>query len=122
MPCWGELIGLRILQNLPVPLFVLLTVQFIQSLVLSVIAIFACLYFAKKVGLGLPILEGWLEGKSVKDYFISILPIFIGLRILAGVLIIGLEYLFSFAGAKINIHCFRDLEYMVIRQTIQKYS
>lgn len=91
------------LQNLPVPLSVLLTVQFIQSLVISVIAIFAGLYFAKKVGFGLPILEGWLEGKPVKDYIKSILPISIGLGIIAGVLIIGLDYIFSFAGAVINV-------------------
>ncbi len=93
----------NVLQNLPVPLSVLLTTQFIQSLIISVIAIFAGLYFAKKVGLGLPIIEGWLEGKPVKDYFISILPISIGLGIIAGVLILGLDYLFSFAGAAINV-------------------
>ena len=93
----------NILQNLPVPLYLLLTTQFIQSLIISVIAIFAGLYFAKKVGFGLPILEGWLEGKPVKDYFISILPISIGLGIIAGVLILGLDYLFSFAGAAINV-------------------
>jgi hypothetical protein len=93
----------NVLQNLPVPLYLLLTTQFIQSLILSIIAIFAGLYFAKKVGFGLPILEGWLEGKPVKDYFISILPISIGLGIIAGVLILGLDYLFSFAGAAINV-------------------
>jgi membrane protease YdiL (CAAX protease family) len=91
------------LQNLPVPLSVLLTGQFIQSVIISAIAIFTGLYFAKKVGFGLPILEGWLEGKPVKDYFLSILPISIILGIIAGVLIIGLDYLFSFAGAAINV-------------------
>ncbi len=91
------------LQNLAVPLSTLLTVQFIQSLIISVIAIFAGLYFAKKVGLGLPIIEGLLEGKTVKDYLISILPLTIGLGIVAGFLIIGLDYLFSFAGAVINV-------------------
>jgi len=91
------------LQNLPIELSVLLTVQFIQSLIISVIAIFAGLYFAKKVGFGLPILEGWLEGKPVKKYFISILPISIILGIIAGILIIGLDYLFSLAGAVINV-------------------
>lgn len=93
----------NVLQNLPVPLYVLLIGQFIQSLIISIIAILAGLYFAKKVGLGLPILEGWLEGKPVKEYLKSILPISIGLGIIAGILIIGLDYLFSFAGAAINI-------------------
>ncbi|MBI5681249.1 MAG: CPBP family intramembrane metalloprotease [Methanobacterium sp.] len=93
----------NVLQNLPVPLYVLLLGQFIQSLILFVIAIIAGLYFAKRVGLGLPILEGWLEGKPVKEYLKSILPISVGLGIIAGILIIGLDYLFSFAGAAINI-------------------
>ena len=57
----------------------------------------------KKVGLGLPILEGWLEGREVKSYLKSILGISIGLGILAGILIIGLDYLFSFAGVTINV-------------------
>ncbi|WP_414469287.1 CPBP family glutamic-type intramembrane protease [Methanobacterium sp. ACI-7] len=92
-----------VFQNLPVPISVLLAVQFIQSLIIFVIAIYAGLYFAKKVGLGLPIIEGWLEGKPVKDYFISILPISIILGIIAGILIIGLDYVFSFAGVVINI-------------------
>ncbi|MGB9937871.1 MAG: type II CAAX prenyl endopeptidase Rce1 family protein [Methanobacterium sp.] len=53
--------------------------------------------------MGLPIIEGWLEDKPVKDYFISIYPISIILGIIAGILIISLDYLFSFAGATINI-------------------
>ena len=92
-----------LLQNLPVPLYVLLTGQIIQGTVMFAIAIFAGLYFAKKVGFGLPILEGWLEGREVKSYLKSILGISIGLGILAGILIIGLDYLFSFAGVTINV-------------------
>ncbi|WP_248612275.1 CPBP family intramembrane glutamic endopeptidase [Methanobacterium alcaliphilum] len=93
----------ELLENSPVPLYVLLVVQLIQSIVLFVIAIFIGLSLVKKVGLGLPIIEGWLEGKEVKEYLKSILGISIGLGILAGVLIIGIDYLFSFAGVSINI-------------------
>ncbi|WP_370575022.1 CPBP family intramembrane glutamic endopeptidase [Methanomethylovorans sp.] len=93
----------ELLQNLPVPLYVLLAAQLIQAIVLFGVAIFVGLYFAKKVGLGLPILEGWLEGRVVKSYLKSILGISIGLGILAGILIIGLDYLFSFAGVPINV-------------------
>jgi len=92
-----------LIQNLPVPLYVLVTGQIIQSVVLSAFTIFIGLYFAKKVGLGLPILEGWLEGRKVKSYLKSILGISIGLGIIAGILIIGLDYLFSFAGVTINV-------------------
>ena len=93
----------ELLQNLPAPLYVLLAAQLIQAIVLFGIATFAGLYLAKKVGLGLPILEGWLEGRDVKAYLKSILGISIGLGILASILIIGLDYLFSFAGVPINV-------------------
>ncbi|MCC7575746.1 MAG: CPBP family intramembrane metalloprotease [Methanomethylovorans sp.] len=93
----------ELLQDLPVPLYVLLTAQLIQAIVLFGIAIFVGLHLARKVGLGLPILEGWLEGREVKSYLRSILGISIGLGILAGILIIGLDLLFSFAGVSINL-------------------
>lgn len=93
----------ELLQNLPVPLYVLLAAQLIQSVVLFGVAIFVGLNLARKVGLGLPILEGWLEGREVKSYLKSILGISIGLGILAGILIIGLDRLFSFAGVPINV-------------------
>lgn len=93
----------EVIQNLQVPLYVLLAGQLIQALVMYVIIIFIGLYLAKKVGLGLPILEGWLEGREVKSYLKSILGISIGLGILVGILIIGLDYLFSFAGVPINV-------------------
>ena len=93
----------ELLQNLPVPLYVLLTAQLIQAIVLFGVAIFVGLHLARKVGLGLPILEGWLEGREVKSYLKSILGISIGLGILAGILIIGLDLLFSSAGVPIDL-------------------
>ncbi|BDZ69098.1 CPBP family intramembrane glutamic endopeptidase [Methanobacterium ferruginis] len=87
-----------LLQNSSIPLSVIMTAQLIQSIVLFVVVIFIGLYLAKKVGLELPILEGWLEGREVKSYLKSILGISVGLGILAGILIIGIDYLFSFAG------------------------
>lgn len=90
-------------QNLHVPLYVLLTAQIIQNAVMFAVAIFIGLNLAKKVGFGLPILEGWLEGREVKSYLKSILPISILLGILAGILIIGLDYLFSLEGITANV-------------------
>lgn len=94
----GGLIG-----NLPVPLYVLLTAQVIQSIIISALAILIGLFIAKKVGLGLPILEGWLEGREVKSYLKSILSISIGLGVLVGILITGLDYLFTLAGTTLNV-------------------
>ena len=93
----------NLLQNLQVPLYVLLTGQAIQNIILFAFAIFAGLFFAGKVGLGLPILEGWLEGRKVKDNLKSILGISIGLGVLAGFLIIGLDFLFSLAGVTLSV-------------------
>ncbi|OPX60262.1 MAG: CAAX amino terminal protease self- immunity [Methanobacterium sp. PtaB.Bin024] len=87
-----------LLQNSPVPLYVILAAQIIQSMILFAVVIFIGLYLAKKVGLGLPILEGWLEGREVKSYLKSLLGISVGLGILASILIIGIDFLFSFAG------------------------
>lgn len=84
--------------NLPVPLYVLLTVQIVQNTLLFAVAIFLGITIAKKVGLEVPLFEGWLEGKEVKQYLKSILGISIGMGILAGVLIIGLDFLFSLMG------------------------
>jgi len=92
-----------LLQNLQVPLYVLIASQLIQTTILLAFTIFFGLYFAKKVGLGLPVLEGWLEGREVKSYLKSILGISIGLGLLAGVLIVGLDYFFSIAGVSINV-------------------
>ncbi|MGZ7070389.1 MAG: CPBP family glutamic-type intramembrane protease [Methanobacterium sp.] len=89
-------------QNLPVPLYVILAAQIIPNEILFAVAIFFGLYLYKKVDLSIPILEGWLKGKPVRDYLKSILPISIGLGLFAGVLIIGLDNLFMFAGAVIN--------------------
>ena len=93
----------ELLQNLPVPLYVLLAAQLVQAIILFGVATFVGLHLARKVGLDLPILEGWLEGREVKSYLKSILGISIGLGILAGILIIGLDLLFSFAGVPINL-------------------
>ncbi len=90
-------------QNLPVPLYVLLIAQIIQNTVIFGVAIFIGLRLAKKVGLGLPVLESWLEGREVKTYLKSIMGISIGLGILAGVLIVGLDYLFAIAGVTLNV-------------------
>jgi membrane protease YdiL (CAAX protease family) len=69
--------------------------QLIQTLVLFSIAIFIGLTLAKRVGFGLPILEGWLEGKEVLTYLKSILGISIGMGVLTGLMIILLSFIFT---------------------------
>jgi membrane protease YdiL (CAAX protease family) len=89
--------------NSPAPLYVLILGQIIQNAIIFAIAILAGLKLAKKVGLELPILVGWLEGRKIKSNLKSILGISIGLGLLAGTLIVGLDYLFSLLGVTINV-------------------
>ncbi len=89
--------------NSPVPLYMLIAGQIIQNAVIFAITIFIGLKLAKKVGFGLPILEGWLEGRKIKNDLKSILGISIGLGLLAGALIVGLDYLFSLMGVTISV-------------------
>ncbi|MDI6643508.1 MAG: CPBP family glutamic-type intramembrane protease [Methanobacteriaceae archaeon] len=89
--------------DLPIPIHILLTVQIIQNIVLFAILIGLGLFISKKIGFGLPILEGWLEKKGVKQRFKSLLGISIGLGILAGVLIIIFDIIFSLAGVTISL-------------------
>ena len=90
-------------ENSQIPIYMLIVGQIIQNALIFAIAILVGLKLAKKVGLGLPILEGWLEGRKIKNDLKSILGISIGLGLLAGVLIVGLDYLFSLMGVTINV-------------------
>ena len=77
--------------DLPIPLPALITLQILQGAVLFAIVIFAGMFFASRVGLGTPILDLLTRGESVADKVRAILPISIGLGILAGLLIIGMD-------------------------------
>jgi len=91
-----------LLKEISIPISVLIFAQIIQSIILFAIFIFIGLLLSKRVGFSLPILERWLEGKEVKVYLKSILGISIILGVLAGILIIGLDFLFSAVGVQIT--------------------
>jgi membrane protease YdiL (CAAX protease family) len=74
---------------------IVLIAQLIQTLVIFSVAIFIGLLLYKREGFNLPLLEGWLEGKEVKNYLKSILGISIGLGVLSGVIIVLLSFLFT---------------------------
>ncbi len=77
--------------RLPMPLPLLLALQISTQVVMFAIAIAIGLFFADRTGLGLPLLEARLEGKSIADKLRAILPISIFLGLLASLLIIGLD-------------------------------
>jgi membrane protease YdiL (CAAX protease family) len=92
--------------NLPVPLYVLLTAQIIQNTILFAVVIFIGLKLSPKVGLKIPLLKGWLEGQDVKGTIKSVLGLSVGLGLLAGIIIVGLDYLFASAGLTTTVASF----------------
>jgi len=77
--------------GLPMPLPLLLTIQIAQNAVMFGILTALGLFFANRIGLGLPIVEARLNGESVKDKVLAILPLSIIIGVVASLLIIGLE-------------------------------
>ena len=77
--------------NLPMPLPLLATLQIASQILMFAVAIALGLFFANRIGLGLPILEARLRGEAVGARVRAIAPISIVLGILASLMIIGLE-------------------------------
>jgi membrane protease YdiL (CAAX protease family) len=87
--------------DLPIPLPLLLVIQVGQNAVMFAVLTALGLFFANRVGLGLPILEAKLAGESVADKVRAILPLSIIIGVVAAVLIIGLD-VFVFQPALLN--------------------
>jgi len=83
------------LAELPIPLPTALLLSLVQTTVLVGIAIFFGLFLGKKVGLGAPLLSEWLAGSSIKEKMKPLCFLSIKLGALAGVLIIGFDYVFT---------------------------
>ncbi|MFQ6059014.1 MAG: CPBP family intramembrane glutamic endopeptidase [Anaerolineae bacterium] len=80
------------LPPLPIPLWLLLILQTVQNLVLFAIAIGLGLWLGGKVGLGAPVLRGWLAGApEARSRFQASLPLAIGAGVVVGVVILLLE-------------------------------
>jgi membrane protease YdiL (CAAX protease family) len=77
--------------KLPMPLSVLIPIQIISQTLIFGILIALGLFFASRIGLGLPTLEAKLRGESVANKVYALLPISISLGVIASLLIIGLE-------------------------------
>jgi membrane protease YdiL (CAAX protease family) len=80
---YASSLGLLRVAELPIPLPIAILVQIIQASIFSVITIFVGLFLGKKVGLGAPILEDWLQPESTGKNFRPILKI----SIVSGVLV-----------------------------------
>jgi len=87
--------------ELSIPLPLLLAIQITQNAVMFAVLTALGLFFANRVGLGLPILEAKLAGESVADKVRAILPLSIIIGVVASVIIIGLD-VFVFQPALLN--------------------
>jgi membrane protease YdiL (CAAX protease family) len=81
----GVLAGL----NLPMPLVLLISIA--QNAVLFGLLTALGLFFANRIGLGLPILEARLRGETVGDKVRAILPLSIIIGVVASLLIVALD-------------------------------
>ena len=77
--------------KLSLPLPVLITLQMVQNAIMFALLILAGLFFANRVGLGLPILEARLNGEAVGGKVRAILPISIVVGVVGTIIILGLE-------------------------------
>jgi len=80
--------------NLPIPFPVLIALQTVQSAILFAIMIFAGMFFARRGGLGTPILDSATRGEPVADKVRAILPLSIILGVIGTLIILGLEIFF----------------------------
>src|ERR1700757_414552 len=76
--------------KLPMPLPLIIAIQLAPQVVAFAIAIALGLFFANRIGLGLPILEAKLRGEPVGELLRAIVPISVVLGLLGGLLIGGL--------------------------------
>jgi membrane protease YdiL (CAAX protease family) len=76
------------------PLPLVLTLQIVQNAILLAITILAGLFFARRVGLGMPILDAATHGEPVADKVRAILPLSIILGVVSTLIVLGLEFFY----------------------------
>lgn len=87
--------------NAPMPLIIV--VSLIQASVLFAIAIYIGLKLSKKVGLGLPIIEGYIAKKPARINLMSLAKTSVLWGTVAGIAIILLDFIFTKLGAGISL-------------------
>ena len=79
--------------NLPMPLWLLIMLQVLQNAVLFAVVIALGMLAANRVGLGMPVLEGWLAKQPVGDKIKSFWLPAVLIGVIGSVLVIGLDLL-----------------------------
>lgn len=93
-----------LLNSIGIPIALILFAQLIQTTVLFSIIIILGLFFTKKVGFGLPLIQALIEKKNYKKVLKDILGLSVGLGVLTAVIIFALDPIFTFLGAGVSTH------------------
>ncbi len=80
--------------QLPFPVPVAVALGILQTSVLFAIVLFAGLFFASRVGLGMPILEAATRNESITEKVRAILPLSILLGVIGTLILLGLEFFY----------------------------
>jgi membrane protease YdiL (CAAX protease family) len=83
------------LRELAISIPTLLLLSLVQTTVLLSVAIFLGLLLGKKIGLGVPLLERWIAGRPQEEKIKPLASLSIKLGALAGILIIGFDFVFN---------------------------
>jgi membrane protease YdiL (CAAX protease family) len=102
MPYSFTLVGEAIKQS-PLPFPLLVVVALIQSSILFAVVIFIGLKLSNKLGLGLPIIEGYLAKRKLEPGVGRTVRAAVGLGIAAGLAIILIDLIFFKAGVGISL-------------------
>jgi membrane protease YdiL (CAAX protease family) len=84
-----------VLRVLPISIPTLILLSLVQTTVLLSVAVFLGLLLGKKVGLGAPLLLRWVTKRPQEERLKPLAFLSIKLGILAGVLIIGFDFIFN---------------------------
>ena len=84
----------NLLKDFPIPLWVILPIQLVQNAVLIGVAVGLGLWLGRKIGLGAPLIEAWMEGKEIGSRLKGILLPSLILGSAAAILVIALEEVF----------------------------
>ena len=86
----------NLIKDLPIqiPLWVILPIQLVQNAVLIGVAVGLGLWLGRKIGLGAPLIEAWMEGKEIGSRLKGILLPSLILGSAAAILVIALEEVF----------------------------
>lgn len=94
----------ELIKKIGQPALIIFIAQFIQSIILFSVVIFLGLFFTKKIGLGLPLIEAILNKKDYKIIFKNILGMSVLIWIGTALIIYILDIFFTFLGATITTH------------------